>query len=55
MAWDQLDILVGLWIAYALLVDVTVLRVLIPVLTLLVMHPPITLIGYLAGMRQTRR
>lgn len=54
-AWDQLDVLLGLWVAYALVLDVTAPRVLISVLILLVMHPLITRIGYLAGMRPTRR
>lgn len=55
LVWDQLDLLLGLWIAYALVVDVTLQRILISVAALLVMHPAITLIGYLAGMRPTRR
>lgn len=55
LVWDQLDLLLGLWIAYALVVDVTLQRVLISVLALLIVHPAITLVGYLAGMRRTRR
>lgn len=55
LVWDQIDLLLGLWIAYAPLVDVTAQRVLISVAALLLMHPAITLIGYIAGMRRTAR
>jgi CDP-diglyceride synthetase len=52
--WDQVDLLLGLWIAYSIVVDVTMKRVLISALVLLVMHPLITFIGYQIGMRKTR-
>lgn len=55
LVWDQLDLLVGFWIAYAFVTDVTAQRIFISVVTLLVMHPVITLIGYLSGMRRTAR
>jgi hypothetical protein len=52
--WDQVDLLLGLWIAYSVVVEVTVQRVLITVLILLFMHPASTFIGYQVGMRRTR-
>jgi hypothetical protein len=53
--WDQVDLLPGLWIAYSVVVDVTVQRIMISALVLLIMHPAITFIGYRMGMRKSRR
>jgi hypothetical protein len=52
--WDQVDLLLGLWIAYALVVEVTLYRVLISVGVLITLHPAITYVGYQTGMRKTR-
>lgn len=53
--WDQVDLLLGLWIAYALVVDVTLFRVLVSICVLLAVHPLVTFLGFLAGMRLTAR
>jgi len=53
--WDQVDLLLGLWFAYALVVDVTLFRVVVSIVVLLAVHPVVTLLGYLAGMRLTAR
>jgi hypothetical protein len=53
--WDQLDLLLGYWIAFALVVTPTPARVAISVAIVLAIHPLTTLAGYLLGMRPTAR
>lgn len=53
--WDQLDVLLGYWIVFAAVVPVTPLRVALSVAIAGAIHPLLTLIGYLLGMRPTAR
>lgn len=53
--WDQVDILLGFWLACPIFVDVTPVRVLISLLVLLAVHPLVTAVGYLCGMRRSAR
>jgi CDP-2,3-bis-(O-geranylgeranyl)-sn-glycerol synthase len=53
--WDQLDLLLGYWLVLALGVPVTPLRVAVSVLVVVAIHPLLTLLGYLLGMRPTAR
>jgi hypothetical protein len=50
---DQVDILVGVWLAYSLVVDVTLWRVVLSVGLIFVLHQAVTLIGGGLGMRPT--
>lgn len=54
-AWDQLDLLLGYWLAFACFVPPTPLRVAVSVVLVSGIHPLLTLIGYLLGMRPTAR
>ena len=53
--WDQLDVLTGYWIAVAYFVPATPLRVGISIALVGGIHPLLTVIGYLLGMRSTMR
>jgi len=50
---DQVDILAGVWLAYSLVVDVTLWRVVLSVGLIFVLHQAVTLIGGGLGMRPT--
>ena len=50
---DQVDILVGVWLAYSLVVDVTLWRVVLSVGLVFVLHQAVTVIGGGLGMRPT--
>lgn len=52
---DQVDVLFGLWLAYALVMRVTPERVLLSFLILFFGHQLVTVIGYGLGMRKTIR
>jgi hypothetical protein len=53
--FDQIDVLLGFWLVLAALVPVTPLRVAISVALVAGVHPLLTLVGYLLGMRRTAR
>lgn len=52
---DQVDFLVGAWLAAAPWIEPTALRIAWSVLFVLVVHPLITALGFLLGMRATVR
>jgi CDP-archaeol synthase len=53
--WDQLDLLIGWWLVCAAFVPATPLRVAMSALLVAGVHPLLTGIGYLLGMRPTAR
>jgi hypothetical protein len=53
--WDQLDLLVGYWLVFATVVSPTPLRLVLSAAIVGTIHPLLTLIGYLLGMRPTSR
>ena len=53
--WDQLDVLLGFWLACAFAVALTPLRVAASVAIVAGIHPLLTVAGYLLGMRPTPR
>jgi len=53
--YDQIDLLVGAWIALAIVVPVTVERVLLSSGFLLIAHQLMSSVGYALGMRRTAR
>ena len=53
--WDQLDLLLGYWLALATAVPATPLRLGLSVLVVGGIHPLLTVAGYLLGMRPTAR
>ena len=53
--WDQLDVLLGFWLVFALVVPPTPLRVAASVVVVVGIHPLLTVAGYLLGMRPTAR
>lgn len=53
--WDQLDLLLGFWLVTAAFVGATPLRVGASLLLVAVLHPLLTLGGYLLGMRPSAR
>lgn len=53
--WDQLDVLLGYWVVFALVVPVTPLRAAVSVAVVATIHPLLTVAGYLLGMRPTAR
>ena len=53
--WDQLDLLIGWWLVCAAFVPMTPMRVAVSVLLVAGVHPLLTWIGYLLGMRPTAR
>ncbi len=52
---DQVDLLLGMWLVLALVVEVTLLRVLWSIVFLFFAHQVITIVGYALGMRATAR
>jgi hypothetical protein len=53
--WDQLDVLSGFWLALSFVVAPTPLRLAVSAVVVVGVHPLLTLIGYLLGMRPTAR
>ena len=53
--WDQLDLLVGFWLVVSWFVPVTPLRIATSIVITVGIHPLLTLVGYLLGMRPTPR
>jgi hypothetical protein len=53
--WDQLDLLLGFWLVFGLVVPATPLRVVFSIAIAGSIHPLLTLAGYLLGMRATAR
>lgn len=53
--WDQIDLLVGTWAAFAAIVSVTLPRIGLSLILVLTMHPLLTVVSYLFGMRATKR
>ncbi len=53
--WDQLDVLMGFWLALAFVVPATPLRLALSALIVVAIHPLLSLIGYGLGMRKTAR
>jgi len=53
--WDQLDLLIGWWLVCAAFVPPTPMRVAVSALLVAGVHPLLTGIGYLLGMRPTAR
>ena len=53
--WDQLDLLAGYWLVFGYFVPPTPSRVAVSMLLVGGLHPVVTVIGYLLGMRPTAR
>jgi hypothetical protein len=53
--WDQLDLLLGWWLALSCVLAVTALHVGASALATIAIHPLLTLVGYWLGMRPTAR
>jgi hypothetical protein len=53
--YDQIDFLLGAWLVLAVMVPVTVGRVLLSAVLLLVAHQIMSSVGYALGMRRTAR
>jgi CDP-2,3-bis-(O-geranylgeranyl)-sn-glycerol synthase len=53
--WDQIDLLAGAWLVFASVVSITLFRIGLSILFVLILHPSLTVIGYLFGMRETMR
>jgi hypothetical protein len=53
--WDQLDVLMGYWLVFALVVPATPLRVAVSVAIVGTIHPLLSVVGHRLGMRQTPR
>lgn len=53
--WDQLDVLVGFWLAFAIVVEPTLLRVAFSAGIAVTIHPLMAVAGYWLGMRATPR
>ncbi len=53
--WDQLDVLLGFWLVFALVFPATPLRIAVSVVVVGAIHPLLAMIGYLLGMRSTAR
>ena len=53
--YDQIDFLLGAWLVLAVVVPVTVGRVLLSAVLLLVAHQIMSSVGYALGMRRTAR
>ncbi|HZS08405.1 MAG TPA: CDP-archaeol synthase [Blastocatellia bacterium] len=52
---DQIDLLIGIWLVLALVIPVTIERVLWSVVFLFLAHQFLTVVGYSLGMRATAR
>jgi hypothetical protein len=53
--WDQVDVLLGFWLVFSVVVPATPLRIAVSVLVVAAIHPLLALIGHLLGMRPTSR
>ena len=53
--WDQLDVLLGYWLVFALVIPATPLRLAASLVIAGTFHPLLTVAGYLLGMRPTAR
>lgn len=53
--WDQLDLLLGYWLVLATAVDVHALHVLLSALIVLLVHPLLSVLGFVLGVRRTVR
>lgn len=53
--WDQLDVLVGFWLVFAFAVAPNPLRLAVSAVATAVLHPLLSVVGYLLGMRRTAR
>jgi len=53
--WDQLDVLIGFWLVVAWFVPATPLRIATSIVIAGLIHPLLTVAGYLLGMRPTPR
>jgi hypothetical protein len=53
--WDQVDLLLGFWLVIGWAVPATFGRVAISLVAVGLLHPLVTVAGYLAGMRQSAR
>jgi hypothetical protein len=53
--WDQLDLLLGYWLALSCFLPATPLRVAVSIATVGGIHPLLTVAGYLLRMRPTAR
>jgi hypothetical protein len=53
--WDQLDVLLGVWLVLAAVTSVALDRVLWSIVLVLIIHPLTTVVGYGLGMRPTVR
>jgi hypothetical protein len=53
--WDQIDLLAGAWMVFAAIVSITLPRIGLSVMLVLAIHPFLTVVGYLFGMRATGR
>lgn len=52
---DQIDYLLGTWLVFAFVIDVTPVRIFYSAIFLFVSHQLISLLGYWLGMRKTAR
>jgi len=53
--WDQLDLLLGWWLLFSWFVPPTPVRLAASILLVGALHPVVTVIGWLLGMRPTPR
>jgi hypothetical protein len=53
--WDQIDLLLGYWLVVGFAVPATPIRVGISLVVVGLLHPLVTVVGYLAGMRKSAR
>jgi CDP-2,3-bis-(O-geranylgeranyl)-sn-glycerol synthase len=53
--WDQVDLLLGFWLAYATVLEPTLVRVGVTLAVALALHPLLTLAGFWVGVRPTAR
>jgi hypothetical protein len=53
--WDQIDVLLGYWLVFALVMPATPTRVAVSVAIVGTIHPLLTVAGYFLGMRPTAR
>jgi CDP-archaeol synthase len=51
--WDQVDVLLGSWIVFAQVIEVTLRQVLVSIVVVFVIHQLVNLAGYALGMRKT--
>lgn len=53
--WDQIDILLGYWLVLAAFMEVSLLRVLLSIALVLAIHPLLSVLGLMLGVRRTAR